>query len=52
MYRGQVTAIRRALARAGLGAVEVATVDGYQGREQEVRTLALALALALALTLT
>ena len=35
-YRGQVTAIRRGLARAGLRAVEVATVDGFQGREQEV----------------
>ena len=35
-YRGQVGAVRRALARAGVGGIEVATVDGFQGREQEV----------------
>ena len=34
--RSELPAVRRALARAGVGGVEVATVDGFQGREQEV----------------
>ena len=37
-YRGQVSAIRRGLARAGLRAVEVATVDAFQGTRGGGRT--------------